>query len=147
MIKTALFYILAFNRSHKLLLYGHTALRNALAKVKGSEDTVRDSKLKYKSDAEWTTDEDVDQHGEEARVVTEQIFTLIKCLAEEGWKLRSFWDRLYPISNIGGFGGEPISQIRGNVFEKKLFGEADYIRDICNLALGRLDRNTFYDKK
>ena len=68
----------------------------------------------------------LDQNGEEARIITRKIFTFIKSLAEQGLKVESFWERRQRLSdNIG-------------------FGEIEYILEVCDFLLQRLDNNTFY---
>ena len=90
-------------------------------------------KLQFSKDcpqAKWISKQDLQENGEEARRWAKKIFTLIECLAEEGWKLNSFWNRNLPVVKII----EPDG--RG-------FGEAEYIHDVCEFALGKLKRKTF----
>ena len=127
-IKTALFY-LTVNRTGLLELDERykvaKALRNALDLVEGQVE--RRNKLEFNPRPKWTTDEDLHQHGEEARVWACKIFSLIKHLAGQGLKLNNYWDRMEPIVRMLSSAG----------------GEAEYICDVCDCALDHLSQKTF----
>ena len=142
-IKTALFYLLVNqaselelrvggydDKSKKLSEASIKALRNALDLVEGQVE-IRRNKLQFNPHPKWTSDEDLQQHGEEARVWACKIFSLIKHLAEEGWKLNNYWDR-----------EEPVVEIMDEDYRTG-FGEAEYICDVCDCALDHLKKNTF----
>ena len=101
-IKTALFYLLVNqaselelrvggydDKSKKLSEASIKALRNALHHVEGQVEGRR-NKLEFIPHPKWTSDEDLHQHGEEARVWACKIFSLIKHLAGQGWKLNNY---------------------------------------------------------
>ena len=136
-IKTALFYLLA-NRASELELRvsdrryeaSIKELRNALDHAEGQVDERR-NKLEFIPQAKWTTDDNLHQHGEEARVWACKIFSLIKHLAGQGWKLNNYWNRERPVLKIM------------NDEYRTGFGEAEYICDVCDCASDHLKKNTF----
>ena len=131
-IKTALFYLLVKQTGLLELVERKEeakALRNALHHVEGQVEG-RGNKLEFIPQAKWTTDEDLGQHGEEARVWACKIFSMIKHLAGQGWKLKNYWDR-----------EKPVVKIMNR--DRRGFGEAEYIWDVCDCALDHLNQNTF----
>ena len=142
-IKTALIYILAHTSSSQLILGNNgncEALRNALDHVAGKHERKR-GKLQFKKNnpPKWTTEQDLQEHGEEARVWAEKIFSLIKHLAERGWKLNSYWKRSQPIVKI-----RPNTDNHLGYRYREGFGEAEYICDVCDCALDKLKKDTFF---
>ena len=141
-IKTALFFLSAnlaselelrvydggYEESKERSEASIKALRNALDHVEGQVE--RRNKLEFNPRPKWTTDEDLHQHGEEARVWACKIFSLIKHLAEQGRKLNNYWNR-----------EEPVVEIMG--YERTGFGEAEFICDVCDCALDHLKKNKF----
>ena len=145
MTKTAVFYLLAHTSSSQLEMEINKddraeskasidALKNALDRVADKQKMKR-NKLQFRPDnpplAKWLTKQDLQEHGEEARVWAEKIFSLIKYLAERDWKLNSYWIRSYPVLAI-------MDEDRTG------FGEAEYICDVCDCALLKLKRDTFF---
>ena len=149
-IRNALFYILAHTASELHLEENDRceALRSALVHVEGKCENKR-KRLQFipnNPQAKWTTRQDLQEHGEEARVWAVKIFSLIKHLAENGWRLNvfnyrdggwyngldSFWNRSSPVVKITEY------DKRGG------FGEAEYVCDVCKCALGKLERDTFF---
>ena len=129
-IKTALFFLTVRHTGLLELNEGYAeALRDALDHVEGQVE-IRRNKLQFNPHPKWTSDEDLQQHGEEARVWACKIFSLIKHLAGQGWKLNNYWDRRDPVVRI------MDKNRRG-------FGEAEFICDVCDCALDRLKKNTF----
>jgi len=150
MVKTGLFYILSHKSSQLHFRESGAdertrakALRNALGHVAGNKSGVkaRASKVQYNPQPKWLTDEHLRLHGEEARDLAWRIFTLIRYLAQQrdeyapqGWKLSSYWDRRDPVVAIGGEYNES-------------YGESEFICDICDCALERLNPTTFHDNE
>jgi hypothetical protein len=131
-IKTALFFLTVRNTGLLELNEEYEeakALRDALDHVEGQVEIKR-NKLEFNPHPKWTSDEDLHQHGEEARVWACKIFSLIKHLAEEGWKLNNYWNREEPVVGIMGY-------------KRKGFGEAEFICDVCDCALYHLKKNKF----
>ena len=153
-IKTAIFYLLAY-RSNELhfvkvtdndprdlsgVVYEYRDAANALWQALGEAEVNVDElekkpKLQFNPHAVWTTDDDLDKHKEEARVWATKMFTLIKNLALQKYKLSSFWERG---QNRGQNLFLPVAPIKG-------FGEAEYTCNICDCILDRLNEGTFYD--
>jgi hypothetical protein len=129
-IKTAVLFILAYRTNNKLEFEeesDHKPLLRALEKVEGKKDVSRQmSKLKNKPDARWITDTDIDNESEEGRLLAVKVFSLIKFLAQEGYKLHNFWNRDIPIDKITGF------------------GETEIICTVSDFMLQCLDKKVFY---
>ena len=146
MIKTAIFYLLAYTSSSQLKTEvggwdeddietseaSIKTLRKALHRAAGNH-IRKEKKLQFRRNnpPKWTTEQDLEEHGEVARVWAEKIFSLIKYLAERDWKLNSYWIRRYPVLAI-------MDEDRTG------FGEAEYICDVCDCALLKLKRDTFF---
>ena len=135
MIRTAIFYLISHSSSQLSLEDNQECkeLKNALSHVASKQDRM--NKLEFKSNntlVKWTTEKDLHEYGEEARVWAKKIFSLIKNLAEKGWKLNSFWNRRVPIEKVVKPDG-------------KGFGEDKYILDICDCALDKLKKETFFN--
>ena len=124
MLKTSLFFILKGTSDIRRI---SEALRYTFETSGKLKDAERD-KLQYKPNPRWATERDLQEHAEDARIVASRIFRFIDFLAKNGCKLISYWKEP----------GITSLEVRK--------GELAYIADICESALGRLDKDIFFQQ-
>ena len=122
MLKTSLFFLLKgsfdVEITSEALIYAHE-MSDEFSKVEKTN-----SKLKFKPNPRWITESDIQEYAEDARIVAIKIFRFIHFLAKRSCKVKSYWT-------------EPG-------IEMKEQDEMDYITDICEVLLERLQKKQFF---
>ena len=126
MIKTTLFFIIDgtsdFQIIRDALKYSSAFNQEAL-----QEPEAEVCKLKFNPKPKWTTEEDISQHAEDARVMSIRIFRFIHYLAKLDRKVPNYW--------------RPSMT---SMPRHRYLGEASYICEICECVLERLEKDQFY---
>ena len=91
-------------------------------KLSNTEENM--GKLKYKANPRWITESDIQEHAEDARIVASRIFLFIQYLAKLKYRVTSFW----------------IEPRVTAINEQQM----DYITDICEVLLERLQKKRFF---
>ena len=97
------------------------------------DDALQRNRFKFNPQPKWTTEDDLQQNAEEARIWAVKIFSFIKYLAQGGCKVKYFWNKRKPVEDIMDWARVGL-------------GEAEYISDICDSALAKLKKDAFYDQ-